>query len=287
MELEEFNKEYASIRDIKEPYRSVLRILEDFYSEGPQGCEKLSFDFSDYYAMIAVANICDTMILNPLVYIQVLKNACGFYSPHTQRMNSLDNFSVPFSKEMVCILSGVYYVMAMEEHLDDHQLMRTEQFIVGRYPKDAPYFYVFKNAAEEYKKTHAEEKKEIEKNDDKRLTPIQSSLFCEALLDYLDYHYTNKKETISPMASKMFGWRVSTIEKRVHEGYTQEDRDYVADIFKGTALEEKIRNAGKKEVKVNPPKREPKSEKKENQGIILGEPFPKSWGTNPQKKETL
>ena len=91
------------------------------------------------------------------------------------------------------------------------------------------------------------------KNEVKRLTPAHAGLFCEALLDYHNCKYTNKKQSIAPLASSMFGWAITTMERNV-SSYTPEDREYVANLFKelNPDFSSFVKNYGNKRANLTP-----------------------------------
>ena len=91
------------------------------------------------------------------------------------------------------------------------------------------YFLLFKEALKK-RNAQDEELNKDKKNETKKLTPSQAGLFCEALLNFHNCPYTNKKKTIAPLASRLFGWAVSTIERNGF-AYMSEDRKYIAELF--------------------------------------------------------
>ena len=63
------------------------------------------------------------------------------------------------------------------------------------------------------------------------LTAQQAALFGLALATWGDFLFTNKKEEIAPMVNKLFGYGVASIKNKLC-AYSQNDRDYVAAIFR-------------------------------------------------------
>ena len=108
------------------------------------------------------------------------------------------------------------------------------------------YFMPFKEAAAKKKAEEADLNEKGNKDKTKGLTPAQAHLFCEALLDIRNCTYSNKKDTISPLASALFGWAVSTMERNL--AYTADDRKHVAELFKNVDPEfsKHVRNFGNK-----------------------------------------
>jgi hypothetical protein len=64
----------------------------------------------------------------------------------------------------------------------------------------------------------------------KGLTPEQSALFTYALATYLEFNYSNKKEELGPLASKMFGWGESSMKNKMYS-FVKEDANAVALLF--------------------------------------------------------
>ena len=64
-----------------------------------------------------------------------------------------------------------------------------------------------------------------------RFNTTQATLFCEAFLRFGKCSFTNKKETVAPIASKMFGWELSSLER--HMVYDKKDKENVAKVFDG------------------------------------------------------
>lgn len=86
-----------------------------------------------------------------------------------------------------------------------------------------------------------EEKPKSKENegDDKGLTREQCALFTHALATYepMNFTWTNKKEDLAPIASKLFGRGQRSMANRMTEGYTNDDRKIVADIFRDVCPE--------------------------------------------------
>lgn len=95
------------------------------------------------------------------------------------------------------------------------------------------------NEVEELEKRLAEKdniisalKEELEalKEKGKGLTPEQSALFTYALATYLKFNYSNKKEDLGPLASKIFGWGESSMKNKMYS-FDKEDANTVALLF--------------------------------------------------------
>ena len=88
------------------------------------------------------------------------------------------------------------------------------------------------------------------------LSPAQAALFVEALATYCHADVKNKKDDLAPIANKLFGWQISTIEKRLCEGYSLSLKKEVADIIRDMmpALAVIIDNGGSTATDVSPDK---------------------------------
>lgn len=62
-----------------------------------------------------------------------------------------------------------------------------------------------------------------------KFTTTQAALFCEAFLRFGKCSFTNKKETVPPIAGKMFGWELSSLERNMV--YNKKDKENVAKVF--------------------------------------------------------
>ena len=69
------------------------------------------------------------------------------------------------------------------------------------------------------------------KSKQKGLTPMQAAIFTESLAQALNFEYTNKKEQLGPLASKLFGWGERSMMNRLTEGDPYGDRKVLANIF--------------------------------------------------------
>jgi len=63
------------------------------------------------------------------------------------------------------------------------------------------------------------------------LTRMQAAIFTESLAQALNFKYTNKKEQLGPLASKLFGWGERSMKNRMTEGDPNGDRKVLANIF--------------------------------------------------------
>ena len=168
---------------------------------------------------------------------------------------------MPYNYYRGTIFGGVYYALAVSESVDE-ELLGFLEAVVSVHPNAVPYFNVFKDAAEK-KKTESENLKQKGKKDEvKKLSASEAGLFCEAFLASRNITYSNKKETIAPLASALFGWAPSTIERNLV--YSNEDKKNVADIFKAIDPEfsKQVRNFDKKEASITTPSGDSEKKKK-------------------------
>lgn len=246
-----YYKDRDTLNQIEEPYKSALAILEELYVQVPDGKTCLDYkQFPDFMAINDVRQICDNVKANPIPYISIISRSRDLlYQPGLPRQNKFEEgFRVCYPYEATTIIGGVYYVLAVDGTLNERQLESVEKVATwGLKSELRPYFNVFKNEVNNHK---VQESPKEEKKDVKGFTPAQSCLFLEGLLSHLKVSYTNKKDFIPPIVEKTFGWKVSTCEKRVTEGYSQEDRLTVSNTYKDTPLETIFMNIGKCNVDV-------------------------------------
>ena len=192
---------------------------------------------------------------------QSKKDWAGLLNPQKVFTNDFNQYSVPYNYYRGTIFGGVYYALAVSESVDE-ELLGFLEAVVSVHPNAVPYFNVFKDAAEK-KKTESENLKQKGKKDEvKKLSASEAGLFCEAFLASRNITYSNKKETIAPLASALFGWAPSTIERNLV--YSNEDKKNVADIFKAIDPEfsKQVRNFDKKEASITTPSGDSEKKKK-------------------------
>lgn len=242
-----FYKDTTALREIEEPYKTALAILEELYLEVPDGKEHLNYkDLPDYLAINAVRHISELVKENPLPYISIISSFRDrLFQRGYSRQNKLDAFRVGYSHEATAILGGAYYVLAVNGTLNENQLEKVE--IIATWEKKAEYLPYFKVFKEEVTNSMAQKPQSEDTKKAKGFSPSQAGLFCEALLSYHNCSITNKKKAIGSLASDMFGWAESTIERQVCSG-GREERNYVADVFQNydAKFSEFIRSFGNK-----------------------------------------
>ena len=249
----------------EEIYREALYVLNKLYMDPPtESLPRLSStDVIDYYMMSCVHTIVNELTTKKLSFPSVFEfcRSATFKSANNDSM-LFDNFYVNADYEQTALFGAVYYVLACQQETDQCYI----DFIEKTFTKNErlkAYFQPFKDAALKKLKEQEDSKKKGKKDENDKLTPAQAGLFCEALLDFHHCTYSNKKETISPLASSLFGWSHSTME-RYGSSYTQEDRDYVAGLLGKTDSEfsKHVKSFGKKEAQINSPSGHIKNRKK-------------------------
>lgn len=230
MKIERYYNNRESMAEMEEPYGDALAVLNMLYMKAPQGRKCLiSKDVIDYYVMsfvrTAVENLTKEQYSFPSVFMSCWRSTCK-NSPHEKM--EFDDFCVNADYEHVAIWGPVYYVLTVQGNIEQVYLDYMEREIC----KDSRltvYFSPFKDAALKAKEKASDTKEQKAKG----LTVQQATLFCMAFLAKNNCEYSNKKKTIAPMVSQLFGHAVGTVERY---GFTPtgEDRKVVAQIFEET-----------------------------------------------------
>lgn len=228
MKINSFYPDRTSLNNIEEPYKGALGILNILYMEAPQGGKCLSYkDVVDCYVMSCVRTIAEKLTEEeysfPSVFLRCKEMT--FWNASRDRMD-FNDFRVNADYELAAIFGAVYYVLTIQGKVNQRYLDFMEKSFTSETRLEG-YFQPFKDAAERMK---AERVNPQKKDKVKSLTPAQAGLFCEAFLAIRKCSYTNKKETLAPLASSLFGWAINTMERNLT--YTKDDRNYVADLFK-------------------------------------------------------
>lgn len=230
MKIVNFYPDRESLKNMDETYKGAFDILNILYMEDPQGGIYLeSRDFIDYFVMSCVRTISEKLTEEVYSFPTVFKicKQKTFQNACSDKMD-FDDFRVNADYEHATIFGAVYYVLTIQGNINQRYL----DFIEKTFTKNnrlQRYFIPFKEAAVKVMEEEKFSSQKGKKNEVKKLTPAQAYLFCEALLSIRNCQYTNKKETIAPLASGMFGWAISTMERNM--SYTKEDRRYVAKLF--------------------------------------------------------
>lgn len=212
-----------ALKDIEEPLKTVLFMINELYVKAPEGCNKLPFDLPDYLVVNCVECICKDIKDEPLRIPRVLKKWHNtVYKKGGMRKNDHQDFCVPISFEFVTILGGVYYVLATGDDLDEQQLSLIEAFSNQSFPNCTKQFDLFKQAALQAPEKHSS--KSI-------LTAKEGALMAEVLAKALGLSVTNKMIDLAPLGATLSGATVLTVGKRFSEGYVKADRDKVSQLF--------------------------------------------------------
>lgn len=117
-----------SLNKCEDPYRSVVGMLDQLYTEVPKGCEKINF--SSFYltcVMSAVRTIYENLKENQLTFNHTLLNVCSKVKADSNIMN-FDNFHLATSSSWSALFGAVYYVVALDLSFSDNQLKTIEKF---------------------------------------------------------------------------------------------------------------------------------------------------------------
>ena len=252
MKIEKHYPDRKSLAQAEEPYKEALLVLNTLYMFPPKGGAKTlsTKDVVDYYVMSCVHTIVDMLTENVVSFPSIF-NYCKRYAfvQASSDSMSFDNFYVNADYECAALFGAVYYVLARQQKVDQVYLDYIEQ-CVSTEERLKCYFLPFKDAAVK-KNAEKDDISEKDKNGKvKGLTTAQAGLFCESLLAYHRCTYSNKKETIAPLANSLFGWAPSTMERNV-SSHTKDDREYVAKLFETIDPEfcSFVKNYGNKYVK--------------------------------------
>ena len=265
MKIEQHYPDQKSLANAEATYKEALLILNSLYMTPPtEEAKPLSTnDVVDYYMMSCVHTIVD-MLTDGVMSFPSVFNDCKrkTYVKTSKDSMQFDKFYLNADYEHTALFGAVYYVLARQKIIPREYLDYIERVFTND-EKLKGYFLPFKDAAEKKNAEEDEPKKKGQKDEVKKLTPEQAGLFCEALLTIRNCKYTNKKETIAPLASALFGWAPSTIERNGFS-YTNEDRKYVAELFE--TLDSKfssfVKNFGRKEAQISTTSGDSKNKKK-------------------------
>lgn len=207
--MREIYKDLEALKDIKEPYKSLLSILQDMYVIGPNNLAPLPEELPLNMAINAAQVVYESVKQNLITYVSVLKKEIkDIFIININRNISFNNFHVSTYREIACILGCTYYAMVCDEEFDDHQIKNIEKIVCSFISeKGYPYFFVFKKAVEEYKqKDHSSQiqsekltinvnqQKELEQKDKeiKRLQAIIEEYTGEVASKGKPYFSTNQ-----------------------------------------------------------------------------------------------
>ena len=63
------------------------------------------------------------------------------------------------------------------------------------------------------------------------LTPKQAALFGHALAEFCKFTQKRKRDDLAPMVNKLFGWGAKSIYNKMTEGYSDYEREDIAQVF--------------------------------------------------------
>jgi len=210
-----------ALKDIEEPLKTVLFMINELYVKAPEGCSILPFDLPDYLAVNCVECICKDIIDDPLRIPRVLKKWHNtVYKKGYVRKNDHEHFCVPNRFEFVTILGGVYYVLATGGDLDEQQLSLIEAFSNQSFPDCTKLFDMFKQAV--VPKPHSS--KSV-------IAAKEGALMAEVLAKALGWSVTNKKKDLARFGATLSQCSESTMEKSITQGYDKAVREKVSRLF--------------------------------------------------------
>ena len=249
MKIEKYYPDRKSLATIEEPYKGALMVLNMLYTKERFNNTYLSTtEMIDYFVMSCARHVAEKLTKEEYSFPSVFQQCKGqtFINANNDRMD-FNDLRVNRDYEQAALFGAVYYVLTIQGQVNQQYLDYIETSFTSN-DNMKHYFLPFKEAAQ--KAIDEQDKlKANSKDEAKKLTAAQAGLFCEALLNKHEIQYSNKKLTIPPIASKLFGYAQGTME-RYGSSYTKVDRDAVADIFKDVdpVFSEFIRNFGNRQA---------------------------------------
>ena len=249
MKIEPHYPDRKSLATIEEPYKGALMVLNMLYTKERFNNTYLSTtEMIDYFVMSCARHVAEKLTAEeyafPSVFLQCKRET--FINAYNDKMD-FNDLRVNRDYEQAALFGAVYYVLTIQGQVSQQYLDYIEKSFTGN-DIMKHYFQPFKEAAQKVI-DEQDKQKANSKDEAKKLTAAQAGLFCEALLSKHEIQYSNKKLTIPPIASKLFGYAQGTMERHGFS-YTKEDRDTVADIFKDVdpVFSEFIRNFGNRQA---------------------------------------
>lgn len=166
-----FYKDREALKDLEEPYKTALAVLEELYVEVPERKTHLDYKaFPDYLAINNVRQICEYVKENPTPYISIISRSRDLlYQPGLPRQNRFEEgFRVQYPCEAAAIIGGVYFVLAITGVLNDAQLKSVERIATWKEGNE-PFFNAFKKAVEDKIKTTVSKKVKTSKKKSPRI----------------------------------------------------------------------------------------------------------------------
>ena len=140
---------YTSNEDLnksEEPYRSVVGLLDQLYTDVPEGCAVLNLSsFSLYHAVSAVRTIYENLKKNILTFNNTLLSTYKATKASYSIMR-FDNFCLTSSRQVV-LFGAVYYVAAQDLNFSNKHLKQIENISCSDKPSTAMFQY-FKEPAD-------------------------------------------------------------------------------------------------------------------------------------------
>lgn len=249
MKIEQHYPDRKSLATIEEPYKGALMVLNMLYTKERFNNTYLSTtEMIDYFVMSCARHVAEKLTKEKYSFPSVFQQCKSqTYTNACNDKMDFNDFRVNRNFEQAALFGAVYYVLTIQGEVNQQYLDYIETSFTSNDIMKY-YFLPFKEAAQ--KAIDEQDKQKANSKDEtKKLTAAQAGLFCEALLSKHKIQYSNKKLTIPPIASKLFGYAQGTMERHGFS-YSQEDRDAVADIFKNDDPEfsKLIRNFGNRQA---------------------------------------
>lgn len=155
LKIQPFYRTQGDLEKADEPYRSVAFIIDRLRLKGPDGKKELSQYFKETIAVSCIRYVAEDLANIQVTFVSRMKTLWDYLlSQQRQSMNSLDNYAVPYECYQGVIFGGVYYVLSMQNTVDDEHLEMMVTF-VSRFSDALSYFNVFREAAERDKQKAA------------------------------------------------------------------------------------------------------------------------------------
>ena len=136
-----------AVEKADEPYKSVAIILDKQFLAGSNGIKPLSRrDFLVSLALSCIRTIAEHLTNHPVtIYNNMLRYWENLMNTNKIFTNDFDKYSVPYDKYRATIFGGVYYVLTVQNIVEE-EVLRTMDNLVQENAEVYPYFKVFKDS---------------------------------------------------------------------------------------------------------------------------------------------
>ncbi len=230
IKIESYYNELNELNEAEEPFRSVATMIDRMGANKEKDLEPLSMEFSPTLAVNCIKTIAERLTQNKVSFVRQIRSLwhdlCNIRS---MSANKCESYAVSHVRYLGVIFGGVYFVLAYQKSVDE-ELLALLDSIVSEHSGALPYYNKMKSGSQ-HEATTTTVDAELSTKRGERFTTAQTMLFCEAFLRFNNCHIANKKETIPPIASRMFGWRLGSLERNTYS-YSKEDKKVVAELFR-------------------------------------------------------